>query len=121
MNRIKDSESNGFLCIDWDEHDPVLIFGGTSDAEYQRLEVILSPCSYIHDYISDNGDSVSPECIRDAAKQFEYVTSSLAMQVLHNSESLDSQKFGSDKIVKESLIKSIQFDPRSPSYVSVDL
>ena len=40
---------------------------------------------------------------------------------MHNSERLENNKFGSDYIVKEAQIKSLQFDPRSPSFTHLDL
>jgi len=42
------------------------------------------------------------------------------MLVLHNSERLINNKFGSEYLVKEALIKDLQFNPRNPSWVTLD-
>ena len=39
---------------------------------------------------------------------------------MHNSERLITNKFDNNYTVKESLIKNLQFNPRSPSFVSLD-
>ena len=43
------------------------------------------------------------------------------MLILYNSERLDNQKYGDEKIVKESKIESMQFDPRNPSYIAFNI
>ena len=60
----------GLYCFDWDQHGDILsIWGGSSnDALYQRIEVDLLPCNYIHAQYGDVGDSIDPECIADRAK-----------------------------------------------------
>ena len=81
----------------------------------------MTPCSYIHQYVQDNGDTVKKECNVDKDEQFKYLTQSLNMLILHNSERLDNQKYGDEKIVKESKIDSMQFDPRDPSYIAFNI
>ena len=84
-----------------------------------RLEAVITPCNYIHQQMGDIGDVVAPECISDPEKQFEYLSTSIQMVILHNVERLDLLKFGNDKIVKESIIKDLQFDPRIPTWVEI--
>ena len=43
------------------------------------------------------------------------------MRILYNIERFDPTRYGDEKIVKESIISDMQFDPRSPSYVALDL
>ena len=39
------------------------------------------------------------------------------MRILYNDERFDPKKYGDDKIVKESGMSIMQFDPRIPSYL----
>ena len=78
----------------------------------------MTPCNYIHDYISDVGDTISQECEYDPVKQFEYL-STVRIVVLHNSERLNPEKFGEDSIVRESKMISKQIDPYTPNYHSI--
>ena len=43
------------------------------------------------------------------------------MLILYNSERLDNQKYGDEKIVKESKIDSMNFDPRNPSFLTYNI
>ena len=51
---------------------------------HQRLEVIITPCNYVHTEVSDYGDTVPDDCETDLEKQFEYLGTSLQMSILHN-------------------------------------
>ena len=53
------------FCIDWDDDHPYEIAGYEFDDYYERLEVILTPCNYIHTYLGYDKDFVSSECIGD--------------------------------------------------------
>ena len=36
-------------CIDWNDDEPFEIIGESShDDDYARIDVILSPCNYLH-------------------------------------------------------------------------
>ena len=39
------------------------------------------------------------------------------MRILYNEERFDPTKYGDDKIIKESAMFEMQFNPRSPSYL----
>ena len=43
------------------------------------------------------------------------------MRIFYNIERFDPTKYGDEKIVKESVMSEMQFDPRSPSYVPFDI
>ena len=118
LEQMREDEDRGFLCLDWDDAEPFTIYGHYRDADYQRLEATLAPCNYIHDYISDVGDTIHPECEYDPVKQFEYL-SSIRIVVLHNSGRLDLESFGEDSIIRESKMISTQVDPYTPSYISI--
>ena len=62
------------LCIDFEDGDePIQIWGEESADNWQRLEVILTPCNYIHTELNYDRDSVHPECVTDLNKQIEYM------------------------------------------------
>ena len=102
---MKSNPDNGYLCVDFDKTNQQVIFGREEDADYQRLEAILAPCNYIHDYVSDNGDKVAPECISDPVKQFEYL-GTIQTSILHNNERLRTEIFDDSKIIRESMIRT---------------
>ena len=57
-------EKRGLMCLDeWE--DDYFIGGEYSSPLYQSLDLIMTPCNYIHNEISDWGDTVAPECISD--------------------------------------------------------
>ena len=43
------------------------------------------------------------------------------MRVLYNKESFEPTKYGSDRIIKESTMTQMQFDPTYPSYFDLNL
>ena len=67
--------------------------------------MIIAPCSYVHKEHSEAGLPVDTACITDIEEQFKYLTSSIAMKVLHNSQRLDPKAFRDGKIIEESIIK----------------
>ena len=68
LEQMQEAEDRGFLCLDWNDDEPYSIYGHYKDADYQRIEATLAPCNYIHDYISDVGDTIHPECVFDPVK-----------------------------------------------------
>ena len=51
-------------CLDWeDEVEDKLIYGHSKNDEYQRLDIVLVPCNYVHSYLGYEGDSISKECL----------------------------------------------------------
>ena len=74
MDELKKDKLRGLNCIDWQTgEDDYEIYGEEHNPEYQRLEVVLLPCNYIHQQWGYEGDSVSPECIADLEAQKEYL------------------------------------------------
>ena len=67
LNRVKESDSHSFLCLDWDDDEPFTAYGIEADGDYSRLETMLVPCNYLHNEIDKNsGDTIPEECITDA-------------------------------------------------------
>ena len=59
------------FCIDADEH--IRIYGNENNNNYQRIEILLTPCNYLHTHLGYEGDSVHPDCIADLDQQMEYL------------------------------------------------
>ena len=59
------------FCIDADE--TIRIYGNEINYNYQRLEILLTPCNYVHTHLGYEGDSVHPDCIADLDRQMEYL------------------------------------------------
>lgn len=117
LEAIRASEDLDFLCIDWPEDDPYLIYGSTHETNYQLLEFIMTPCNYAHKEFSEVGLEVGEECIRDRDQQLEYLTSTLNLRILYNEEIFDPTLFNEDKHVRFSNILHWKFNPARPSFV----
>ena len=59
------------FCIDADE--TIRIYGNENNNNYQRIEILLTPCNYLHTHLGYEGDSVHPDCIADLDQQMEYL------------------------------------------------
>ena len=58
---IREKDNRDFLCLDWDEVEPYIIYGGMEDLNRSTLDVVLAPCNYIH----YDGDTIDPICEYD--------------------------------------------------------
>ena len=118
LQQIRETENRGFLCLDWDDQNPLEIYGESLDTEYQRLEAVITPCNYIHDYLQDNGDTIHPDCIYDRDEQFEYVKQ-IAVLFMYNNQRFDPEQFGKDSIIAESKIVRKQVRSEVPNWVKM--
>ena len=67
------------------------------------MKVALAPCNYIGSF----GDyTIPPDCNTDLEQQKAYVGERLYLNILHNQERLDVQKYGDAKIIRESNIET---------------
>ena len=65
----------GFFCFDTDEHDEHSAIWGTElGAEYQRLEMTITPCNFIDPSWTEG--VLSDECITDLQEQKRYIDQS---------------------------------------------
>ena len=62
---IKINKKRGMFCIDFDEGEDIKIYGNERNDEYQRVEIVLVPCNYLHTHLGHKGDSIHPDCVRD--------------------------------------------------------
>jgi len=64
------------MCLDWErDADKLNLWGASTDAFYQRLEIILVPCNYMHTELGYTGDSIAEGCIADEQAQRDYLDS----------------------------------------------
>ena len=71
---MKESETRGLFCVDFEQLDEELaIWSIEDDDNYQRIEIILLPCNYVHAEFGHTDDFVRPECIRDLEEQRNYL------------------------------------------------
>ena len=64
---IKNDPKRGMFCLDdpdegEEEH---IVYGNENNENFQRIEVVLLPCNYVHTYMGYKEDSIHPECIGD--------------------------------------------------------
>lgn len=62
LNRIQSSEVRSLYCLDRDKLGSALTLWGSwtfNEENYQRLDFILAPCNYIHQYMGYMEDTVS--------------------------------------------------------------
>ena len=67
LKEIRENPKRGLYCLDWSED--LYIFGEENNPEYQRIELLMVPCNYLHQKWGYTEDSVSNECISDPQKQ----------------------------------------------------
>ena len=85
---IKNDPKRGFYCLDWDDENPLEIYGTENDLNFQRIEVLLVPCNYVHLKQTEGAtmsDSVHKDCVADQTAQEEYL-GSLKVIIYHTSE-----------------------------------
>ena len=63
------------------------------------------PCNYIHAEVEDIGDTVAPECDIDPEHQFDYLSTSIQLNLLHNRVKLSPSDFEEKKFIYESAIQ----------------
>ena len=61
------------FCVDWNEGENLQIYGNEKNDEYQRVELVLTPCNYLHTHLGYEGDTIHPECVADLDAQIEYL------------------------------------------------
>lgn len=109
---MRQNPKKGFLCIDWPDDDPYLIYGESGDADEQALEFILAPCNFKpnEDYEIDAG------CVRDHDEQIDYLSKTINLKILHNESVFDPSMFDDNKIVRYSEITYKAFKTKTPSF-----
>ena len=81
----------------WKENSCVVSPNEKND-EYQRIEVVLVPCNYLHTHLGYTGDSIDENCVADLESQIEYLGPLDFM--IYFSEQVLMQKEFKDKSIK---------------------
>ena len=67
---ILSGEYGGMYCLDWeDDIENMLIYGNRNNDEYQKIEILLVPCNYLH----SKNDSIPEECEADKDAMEDYL------------------------------------------------
>ena len=54
--------------------DDLTIWGTQSNENsYQRIEIILTACNYLHAELGGSGDTIADECIANQTEQIDYL------------------------------------------------
>ena len=117
LGALKEAEDRGLFCLDKWEDELLLVGGEYNENEYNSLDLIMSPCNYIHHEMSEWGDTVNDECIPDLKQQLAYM-GPLDVVIYMNSERFDQNEYDKAAIVKESVLLHKQVDQNSPSWIS---
>ena len=115
---IKDNPKRGMFCLDMTED--IELYGKERNDEYQRIEVALTPCNYVHTHLGYQGDSVHPECVADLEKQKEYL-GPLDILIYHTEGVFKPGQYGIESIIKESNLKNQQIDEQKPNWVGTEI
>ena len=73
---IRSDPDRDFYCIDWDDENPFVIYGTETQANNQRLEMILLPCNMVKSDIGPWNQTVSEICNTNLAEQINYIGTS---------------------------------------------
>ena len=79
LNSIMSDEGRGLYCLDWEKLGEILeIWGISQYDDFQYIELVMTPCQYIHDWLGWDGDSIDPDCVWDKQAQMDYVGNMMA-------------------------------------------
>ena len=102
FKEITENAGRGFYCLDeWP--DDLFLGGDKAISTYNRLDVIFSPCNYVHAQYGYTGDFIQEGCIADLKAQADYL-GPLNVLALVNYERFDTKGYGEHSIVKEAKI-----------------
>ena len=59
------------FCLDWSED--ISIYGNERNDNYQRIELVLVPCNYLHTHLGFEGDTIHPDCVANLDEQIDYL------------------------------------------------
>ena len=106
---IKDDPKRGMYCLDWKE-EPVnginglSVFGNEKNGNYQRIEIVLLPCNYLHTSLGGGTvDIVSKNCNADLDAQIEYL-GPLEIVLYHTQERFNQRVYGEESLELESIL-----------------
>ena len=75
-----------------------MIYGKEIDADYQRIDIAMLPCNYVHAEFSPGDPStVSEDCIADRQQQIEYL-GPINWLIYFSEDVLKLDQFGDESI-----------------------
>lgn len=117
FSAIKNGDVDGMYCLDWtDDVEPILIYGNEKNDEYQRVELVLVPCNYVHTRLGYDGDSVTEECLADKDKMIEYL-GPIEFLMYFTQETFIQKVFDEQTIQKNSMFFNQQVSETIPNWI----
>ena len=102
IEEIKKDESRGMYCLE--PSADIEIYGHEKNENYQRLEIVMLPCNYVHTHLGYEGDSVHPECDADLEEQIKYL-GPLDVMLYYTEDKLEARGFGDDSIKRRGILR----------------
>ena len=68
LKEIRENPERGMYCIEWNDDDPIKLYGTGHEDDFARIDVIFVPCNYLHTMLDYKGDTIHPECVGDKQK-----------------------------------------------------
>ena len=102
ISAIRSDPKRGMFCLDWDSQD-ILIYGNERNDEYQRIELVMTPCNYLHTHLGYKGDQIHPECVEDLDVQTEYL-GPLDFVLYHTEDIFVPNGFDENSIKSQSVV-----------------
>ena len=119
FEKVRQSETRSFYCLD--EWPDDMKLGGDMTAEtYRRLEIIFSPCNYIHTHMGYEDDFVSEECVSNFEEQTTAV-GPINILWMVSYEKFYAQDFGKDKIKRRTKVMNQQVDQKTPIWIGYEV
>ena len=106
LQNAKKSNKITFICLDWERDSDEINIGRDKKGSYQRLDFMVTPCNYVHDYMGYE-DTITDECIADETAQRKYLAN-FRISVYASSYIFDPQSYGDDSIKGSSKFHSQQ-------------
>ena len=101
-------------CFDKDAN--LQTWGNENNENYQRVEIQVTPCNYVHYYFgNETEDDIHPECVENLEDQKTYL-GALNLIVYTSHDDFYSNKFGDESIESVSKLLNMQIDEHKPNW-----
>lgn len=117
ITEIKHDENRGFFCVD-SLDNKVEVYGGLHSKDYQRVDIVLVPCNYLHAGFLE--DFIPEECIADYDAQLAHLGPINFLLYVNNS-SFNPQGFNREAIHRTSILINVQGNASIPSFINYNI
>ena len=107
------------FCLDWSAQE-LLLYGNEKNYEYQRIEIVLTPCNYIHTHLGYDLDSVHKDCVADLDAQINHL-GPLDFVLYHTEEVFQPNQYNKDAIKRQSVLWNQQVDQFKPNWINTSI